>query len=73
LSPSLIDQSDLRNGLGGRDKEIVLASGRGDEAKHGGHDLDSREPKLPPSVKPRAIYVPDLRIDTLKVKAPNFR
>jgi error-prone DNA polymerase len=45
--------------------------GRGDEAKHGGHEPDSREPR--PIAKPRDIYVPDLHIDTLKVKARNFR
>jgi hypothetical protein len=43
---------------------------RGDEAKHGG--LDSREPKVPIS-KPRDMYEPDLHIDTLKIRARNFR
>jgi error-prone DNA polymerase len=50
----------------------MLPAGRGDEAKHGGSGLDSREPKLP-TIRPRDIYVPDLHIDTLKVKARNFR
>jgi error-prone DNA polymerase len=38
--------------------------------KHGG-GFDSRVPK--PSVRPRDIYEPDLHIDTLKVRAWNFR
>jgi error-prone DNA polymerase len=50
-----------------------LASGRGDEAKHGGHGLDSREPKTPPPIKPRNICEPDLHIHTLTVKSRNFR
>jgi len=33
---------------------------------------DSRESKLP-TVKRRDIYIPDLHIDTLKVKARNLR
>jgi hypothetical protein len=32
----------------------------------------SREPK-PPIIKPRDMYVPDLPIDTLRLKARNFR
>jgi error-prone DNA polymerase len=46
-------------------------AGRGDDAKHGGSGLDSRERK--PPVKSRDIYEPDLHIDTLKVGARNFR
>jgi error-prone DNA polymerase len=68
----LIDQTELLNGVGGKDEAFVLPAGRGDEAKHGGSGLDSREPKLP-TIRPRDIYVPDLHIDTLKVKARNFR
>ena len=33
-------------------------AGRGDEAKHGGHGLDSREPQRR-SIKPRDMYEPD--------------
>jgi hypothetical protein len=33
---------------------------------------DSREPKTP-VIRPRDMYLPDLHIDTLKVKARNFR
>jgi hypothetical protein len=49
-----------------------VMSGRGDDAKRGGSGLDSREPK--PSVsRPRDMYEPDLHIDSLKIRARNFR
>ena len=63
--------ADLRR-VSGIDDAFPLASGRGDEAKHGGHGLDSREPKVPP-IKPRDMYEPDFHIDALTVKARNFR
>ncbi len=63
--------ADLRR-VSGMNDAFPLTAGRGDEAKHGGHGLDSREPKLPP-IKQRDMYVPDLHIDTLTVKARNFR
>jgi error-prone DNA polymerase len=63
--------ADLRR-VSGIDDPFPLTPGRGDEAKHGGHGLDSRERKAPP-IKPRNLYEPDLHIDTLTVKARNFR
>jgi error-prone DNA polymerase len=63
--------ADLKQ-VSGLDAPFPLLPGRGDEAKHGGSGLDSREPK-PPANKPRDMYVPDLHIDTLKLKARNFR
>jgi error-prone DNA polymerase len=56
--------SDLKQ-LSGLDTPFPLVPGRGDEAVHGGHGPDSREPK-PLSVKPRDMYEPDLHIDTLE-------
>jgi error-prone DNA polymerase len=68
-----IDQTDLLNGLGGRDEAFPLPAGRGDEARHSGSaGLHSREPKAP-AIKPRDIFIPDLHIDTFNVKARNFR
>ena len=50
-----------------------LPSGRGDEFVHGAPGSpDSRE-RPPMGVKAREIYVPDLHIDTLKVKSRNFQ
>jgi len=57
--------------ISGLDAEFPLTAGRGDEAKHGGSGLDNRQPK--PVARPRDMYVPDLHIDSLKVKARNFR
>jgi error-prone DNA polymerase len=56
------------------DTPFPLVPGRGDEAAHGGGPWgpDSREPKAL-TVRPRDMYQPDLHIDTLKVKARNFR
>ena len=73
VAEHLIDQTELLNGLGGRDQSFDLPAGRGDEARHGGGSgLDSREPKSLPT-KPRDIFIPDLHIDTLTPKARNFR
>jgi error-prone DNA polymerase len=63
--------ADLKQ-VSGLDLEFPLPAGRGDEARRGGGGLDSREPKQTVPT-PRDIYVPDLHIDTLKVKARNFR
>jgi error-prone DNA polymerase len=60
--------ADLKT-VSGLDAGFPLVPGRGDEAKHGGSGSDS-EPK--PIPKPRDMYVPDLHIDTLKLKARNF-
>jgi error-prone DNA polymerase len=46
--------------------------GRGDEFHHGSPGIDplSLPPKEP---QPRDIYVPDLHIDSIKVKTRDFR
>jgi error-prone DNA polymerase len=73
VAEHLIDQPDFLNGLGGRDEAFTLPAGRCDEVRHGGGaGLDSLEPKAP-AIKPRDIFIPDLHIDTLNVKARNFR
>jgi error-prone DNA polymerase len=63
--------ADLKR-VSGLGTAFPMVAGRGDEARSGGSGGDSREPKQPIS-KPRDMYVPDLHIDTLKVKARNFR
>ncbi|MBM7046230.1 error-prone DNA polymerase [Rhizobium lusitanum] len=58
--------------LGERDG-FRLPPGRGDEFAHGSPGSpDSRE-RPPMGVKAREIYIPDLHIDTLKVKSRNFQ
>lgn len=47
-----------------------LPHGRGDEFHYGGGSPDSRDR---PNRKARDIYIPDLHIDTLKLKPRNFR
>ncbi len=55
VAERLVDQTDLLNGLSGRDGAFTLPAGRGDEARHGGGSgMDSREPKAPPT-RPRDI------------------
>jgi error-prone DNA polymerase len=61
--------SDLAN-LGERNREFPLPYGRGDQVKNGGGP-DSRD-GAKPAVQARDIYIPDLHIDTLKVKSRNF-
>jgi error-prone DNA polymerase len=57
--------------VGSRDAAFPLPHGRGDEARNGGSGPDPRE--LPPKgLRTRDIYIPDLHIDTIKVKARNF-
>jgi len=68
----VIDLSAELKLISGLDGPFPLTPGRGDEAKHGGSGLDSREPKAL-AVAPRDMYEPDLHIDTLKLKARNFR
>jgi error-prone DNA polymerase len=70
IAEHLIDLTgDLRT-IAGAETHFFPA-GRGDEARQGGHGPDSREPK---SIgRPRDMFVPDLHIETLKLKARNFR
>jgi error-prone DNA polymerase len=62
--------SELKR-ISGLDAVFPLVPGRGNEARHGGHGPDSRDPR--PITRPRDMYEPDLHIDTLKLKARNFR
>jgi error-prone DNA polymerase len=58
--------------VGSRDAAFPLPHGRGDQVRNGGTGPDPRE--LPPKgLRTRDIYIPDLHIDTIKVKARNFR
>jgi error-prone DNA polymerase len=71
VAQQLFDLSGDLSGLADRDVDFKLPTGRGDEFAHGSPgSADSRERAPPP--KPRDIFVRDLHIDTLKVKARNF-
>jgi error-prone DNA polymerase len=70
IAEHLIDQTDLLNSVGGSKETFTLPAGRGNEARHpGGPDPRGAIPIK----KVRDIYIPDLHIDTLNVKARNFR
>jgi error-prone DNA polymerase len=61
--------SSLLASVGDRDGIFTLPAGRGDEARHGGGGPDSCSVR----VRPRDIYDPYGHIETLKVKARDFR
>jgi error-prone DNA polymerase len=68
----LHDLSGELTGLGEREAPFPLPHGRGDEFHHGSVGGDARS--LPPrTLKTRDIYIEPNHIDTLKVKAREFR
>ena len=72
VANQLTDLSADLAGVGDRDDCFPLPHGRGDEFHHGSPGIDPRS--LPPKgPKPRDIYVPDLHIDSIKVKTRDFR
>jgi error-prone DNA polymerase len=66
----LTDLSDQLATISEEDAPFQLPHGRGDEFHHGGGSPDSRDR---PKRQPRDIFIPDLHIDTLKLKPRNFR
>ncbi|EJC83339.1 DNA-directed DNA polymerase III PolC [Rhizobium leguminosarum bv. trifolii WSM2297] len=73
VAQQLFDLSADLSGLAGRDGAFHPPTGRGDEFAHGSPGSpDSRE-KAPPGVRARDLFLPDLHIDTLKIKSRNFQ
>jgi error-prone DNA polymerase len=71
IAHRLHDLSRVLASVGERDTAFPLPHGRGDELHHGSPGRDPRD--LPPrDVKPRNIDVPDLHLDTIKLRARNF-
>ncbi|WP_166096797.1 error-prone DNA polymerase [Rhizobium flavescens] len=70
VAQRLFDFSDDLSSLDERDGDFPLPHGRGDQVKHGGGPDPRDNPK--PAVQARDIYIPDLHIDTLKVRSRNF-
>jgi len=67
-----LEKAAQLEGVGDRDDGFPLPHGRGDEFHHGSPGIDPRS--LPPNgPKPRDVYVPDLHIDSIKVKTRDFR
>ena len=71
IADEVYDLTRLLRQVSGADDPLYLPAGRGDEARRGGSGPDNRDQK--PLNKPRDMYVPDLHIDTIKMKARNFR
>nr|CAD6436566.1 error-prone DNA polymerase [Rhizobium sp. Q54] len=73
VAQQLFDLSADLSGLAERDGAFRPPTGRGDEFAHGSPGSpDSRE-KAPPGVRARDMFVPDLHIDTLRIKSRNFQ
>jgi error-prone DNA polymerase len=71
VAQRITDLSADLAGVGSRDAAFPVPHGRGDQVRNGGDGPDPRE--LPPKgMRTRDIYIPDLHIDTIKVKARNF-
>ncbi|WP_089173082.1 error-prone DNA polymerase [Bosea sp. AS-1] len=72
VAQRLTDLSADLAGVGKQDQPFPLPHGRGDEFHHGSPTPDPRD--LPPKgMRTRDIYIPDLHIDTIKVKTRDFR
>ncbi|MDR6827964.1 error-prone DNA polymerase [Bosea robiniae] len=72
VAQRLTDLSADLAAVGKRDQPFPLPHGRGDEFHHGSPTPDPRD--LPPKgMRTRDIYIPDLHIDTIKVKTRDFR
>ncbi|WP_296434650.1 MULTISPECIES: error-prone DNA polymerase [unclassified Rhizobium] len=72
VAQQLFDLSGDLSGLADRDAEFKLPAGRGDEFGHGSPGSPDSRDRPKPVPQPRDIFVRDLHIDTLKVKARNF-
>jgi error-prone DNA polymerase len=67
----LTDMSMDLAGVGERDDRSPLPHGRGDEFHHGGSPGARGLP--PKGLRTRDIYIPDLHLDSIKVKTRDFR
>ncbi|MDW5312966.1 error-prone DNA polymerase [Rhizobium sp. PL01] len=73
VAQQLFDLSADLSGLADMDVEFKLQSGRGDEFAHGSAGGGDSRDRPKPAPQARDIFVRDLHIDTLKVKARNFQ
>jgi error-prone DNA polymerase len=72
VAQRLTDLSADLASVGDRETAFPLPHGRGDEFHHGSPTPDPRG--LPPrTVRPRDIFIPDLHLDTIKVRTRDFR
>ena len=73
VAQRLFDLSADLSNLGERDGGFAMPHGRGDEFAHGSAGSPDSRDRPPAGVKARDIFIPDLHIDTLKVKSRNFQ
>jgi error-prone DNA polymerase len=71
VAHQLTDLSAELATVGSRDAAFPLPHGRGDQVTHAGGGPDPREGP-PKGLRTRDICIPDLHIDTIKVKSRNF-
>jgi error-prone DNA polymerase len=71
VAHQLADLSAELATVGSRDVAFPLPHGRGDQVTHSGGGPDPRD-RPPKGLRTRDIYIPDLQIDTIKVKSRNF-
>jgi error-prone DNA polymerase len=71
VAEHMLDLSGLLRTVGDREEPFPLQHGRGDEAKHGSRPDPREAPAL--GRKPRDIFVPDLSLDSIKLKTRDFR
>ncbi|WP_424629637.1 error-prone DNA polymerase [Bradyrhizobium sp. SYSU BS000235] len=71
VAQQLADLSADLSSVGERDASFPLPHGRGDNFHHGSPTPDPRG--LPKGWRTRDIYIPDLHIDTIKLKTRDFR
>jgi error-prone DNA polymerase len=69
----LTDLSDELASIGDRDGGFPLPHGRGDQIRDGGSFGPDQRDLPPRGLRTRDIYIPDLHIDTIKVKTRDFR
>ncbi|HWJ75219.1 MAG TPA: error-prone DNA polymerase [Kaistia sp.] len=72
VAQRLTDLSADLASVGDRDAAFPLPHGRGDEFHHGSPTPDPRG-LAPKGLRARDIYIPDLHIDTIRVKTRDFR
>jgi error-prone DNA polymerase len=71
IAKKLYDLSDMLASLGDQNQPFRIQHGRGDGVQNGGGP-DRRGGKAP-GLAGRDIYIPDLHIDTMKLKARDLR
>ena len=72
VAHQLTDLSDALASISDRDAARPLPDSRGDEFHHGSPGVDPRSPPRK-GPRPRDIYIPDLHVDSIRMKTRDFR